>query len=169
MGRQIRPALLFRPWISCVLCVPWLTSPHRSAMVPSCVGAAFRRVSSSVDWLDKISQFWPHIAAGFDLLAALLGSAHVLLHKRDTRAATLWIGIIWLMPLVGPVLYLVLGFNRIRRRAISLGVHGALRRASPENLGEPNPAAAAHLKMLASVVNRVVARSLTTGNQFQAL
>ena len=122
-----------------------------------------------MDWLDKLSQFWPHLAASFDLLAVLLTSAHVLLHKRDPRATTLWLGIIWLLPLLGPVIYLTLGFNRIRRRAISLGVHGAFRRPSPENLGEPNPDAAEHLKMLASVVGRVVARPLTTGNQIQAL
>ncbi len=71
-------------------------------------------------WLEQISRFWPHLAAGFDFLAALLASVHALLHKRDPRAATLWIGVIWLMPLLGPVLYLAFGVNRIRRRAISL-------------------------------------------------
>ena len=70
-----------------------------------------------MDWVDKISQFWPHVAVGFHLAAALLASAHALLNKRDTRAATLWIGVIWLMPGFGPILYLVLGVNRIRRRA----------------------------------------------------
>jgi len=29
-----------------------------------------------MDWLDKISEFWPHLAAGFSLLAALLAPAH---------------------------------------------------------------------------------------------
>ena len=43
-----------------------------------------------MNWLDHIARFWPHLAAGFDLLAALLASAHALLHKRDSRAATLW-------------------------------------------------------------------------------
>ena len=122
-----------------------------------------------MDWLAKISHFWPHLAAGFDFLAALLASVHVLLHKRDSRAATLWLGMIWLVPLFGPILYLALGFNRIRRRALSLGVHGTLRRTNPENLGEPNPMAAEHLKMLASVVNRVVEQPLTTGNQIEPL
>src|ERR1017187_5301092 len=97
-------------------------------------------------WLDRISQFWPHLAAGFDLLAALLASVHTLLHKRDTRAATLWIGIIWLLPLFGPILYLVLGVNRIRRRAVSLGVHKTISRPVPEDLGEPQPEGAEHLK-----------------------
>jgi len=120
-------------------------------------------------WLDQIARFWPHLAAGFDLLAALLASLHALLHKRDSRAATLWIGIIWLMPLFGPVLYLVLGVNRIRRRAISLGVHKTISRPIPDDLGESQPEGAEHLKMLARVVGRVVAQPLTPGNRIQPL
>src|ERR1017187_1629339 len=122
-----------------------------------------------MDWLNKISQFWPHLAAGFDLLASLLASAHALLHKRDTRAATLWIGFIWLMPAVGPLLYLALGVNRIRRRALLLGVHKTTRRGIPEDLGEPEHEGAEHLKLLARVVSRVVNRPLTPGNHVQPL
>ena len=90
-----------------------------------------------MDWLDKISRFWPHLAAGFDFIASVLASSHALLHKRDSRAATLWLGIIWLMPAIGPLLYLVLGVNRIRRRALTLGVHKTTDRPVPDDLGEP--------------------------------
>src|ERR1022692_288067 len=122
-----------------------------------------------MDWLDPIEQFWPHLVAGFDFLAVLLASIHVLLHKRDSRAATLWLGIIWFLPVLGPVLYLALGVNRIRRRAISLGVHKTFSRPLPDNLGEPQPSGAEHLQMLARVVGRVVARPLTSGNRIQPL
>jgi cardiolipin synthase A/B len=122
-----------------------------------------------MDWLDKLSQFWPHLAAGFDLLAALLASLHALLNKRDSRAATLWIGLIWLLPLFGPVLYLGLGVNRIRRRAVSLGVHKTFSRAIPDDLGEPEHEGAEHLKMLARTVSRVVAQPLTAGNKIEPL
>jgi cardiolipin synthase A/B len=122
-----------------------------------------------MDWLGKISRFWPHLAAGFDLLASLLASAHALLHKRDTRAATLWIGFIWLMPAVGPLLYLALGVNRIRRRALTLGVHKTTSRPIPEDLGEPEHEGAEHLKLLARVVSNVVNRPLTPGNHVQPL
>ena len=56
-----------------------------------------------MNWLDQLAQFWPHFAAGFDLLACLFASTHALLHKRDTRAATIWIGsgIHWRMTPVG--------------------------------------------------------------------
>ena len=122
-----------------------------------------------MNWLDHLSEFWPHLVAGFDLLAAFLASGHALLHKRDTRAATLWIGIIWLMPVLGPVFYLVFGVNRIRRRALTLGVHQTITRPVPENLGEPQHDGAEHLKMLARVVGRVVERPLMPGNKILPL
>ena len=122
-----------------------------------------------MDWLNLINRYWPHLAAGFDFLAALLASAHALLHKRDTRAATLWIGVIWLMPGFGPILYLVFGVNRIRRRAISLHLNKTAPQAIPANLGEPQHAGVEHLKMLAHVVNRISAFPLTAGNHVQPL
>jgi cardiolipin synthase len=122
-----------------------------------------------MDWLDHLSRFWPHFAAGFDLLACLLASSHALLHKRDTRSATIWIGVIWTLPALGPLLYLALGVNRIRRRAIQLGVHKTFSRDVPENLGETQPAGAEHLQMLARVVGRVVERPLMPGNRIEPL
>jgi cardiolipin synthase len=120
-------------------------------------------------WLDHLARFWPHLAAGFDFLAAALASAHALLHKRDSRAATLWLGVIWLMPAIGPLLYLALGVNRIRRRAVHLAVHNTLSRPVPDDLGEPEPAGAEHLQHLARVGNRIAARPLTTGNRLEPL
>jgi len=122
-----------------------------------------------MDWSDKIAKFWPHIAAGFDFLAALLASIHALLNKRDSRAATLWLGLVWFLPLFGPILYLALGVNRIRRRALTLAVHKTFSRPIPENLGEPEHEGAEHLKMLARTVSRVVAQPLTAGNKIEPL
>jgi cardiolipin synthase len=120
-------------------------------------------------WLDQLARFWPHIAAGFDFAAAVLASGHALLHKRDSRSATLWIGIIWTLPVLGAVLYLALGVNRIRRRAIKLGVHKTFSREVPENLGEPEHDGAEHLKHLARVVSRVTTQPLTMGNKIEPL
>jgi len=122
-----------------------------------------------MDWLDKIFRFWPHLVAGLDLLVALIASIHVLLHKRDSRAATLWLGLIWFLPVLGPILYLALGFNRIRRRAVSLALNRTITRPIPEDLGEPQHSGAAHLQMLARVVSRVVAQPLMPGNDIQPL
>jgi cardiolipin synthase len=120
-----------------------------------------------MDRLDAISEFWPHIATGFDILAATLASIHALLHKRDSRAATLWLGVIWFLPLLGPILYLSLGINRIRRRAISLGITGFPPRP-PEN-DSPPQLEAEHLQTLATVVRKIAKRPLTVGNKITPL
>ena len=122
-----------------------------------------------MNWLDRVAQFWPHLAAGSDFLAATFATCHALLHKRDTRAATLWISLIWMLPVAGPLLYLALGVNRIRRRAIQLGVHKTLSRPVPENLGEPEPEGAEHLQHIARVVSRIASQPLTAGNQIEPL
>ena len=119
--------------------------------------------------LGQISQFWPQLATGFDYIAALLAAAHALLHKRDSRATALWLGILWLLPGLGALLYLVLGVNRIRRRALALGVHNTRTRPIPENLGEPEPDGAEHLKLLARVVTRISNQPLATGNKIEPL
>jgi cardiolipin synthase len=122
-----------------------------------------------MDWLQTISRFWPHLVTGFGFLAALLASVHALLHKRDSRAAALWIGLIWLLPLFGPALYLVFGINRVRRRALLLGMHKIVNRPVPEDLGETQAAEAKHLQQLARVVGYVVGQPLTPGNRVQSL
>jgi cardiolipin synthase len=122
-----------------------------------------------MDWHEIITRFWPHLIAGFHLLVAIPACLHALLHKRDARAATLWLGVIWLMPVLGSLLYFLLGVNRIRRRAIKLGVHNTVSWPVPANYGEPEPEGARHLDLLARVVGRVVAQPLTPGNQIQPL
>jgi len=122
-----------------------------------------------MDWFDRIARIWPDLVAGFSLLAALFASIHAVLNKRDSRAATLWLGFIWFLPLLGSIFYLALGVNRIRRHALALGVQSAISRPVPEDLGEPLHADAEHLKMLARIVGRVVAQPLTTGNKIQPL
>lgn len=54
------------------------------------------------------------------LLLASGVTVHVLLYKRETNTSAAWIGLAWLAPILGSVLYLLLGINRVRRRAMSL-------------------------------------------------
>ncbi len=122
-----------------------------------------------MNWHVFLDKFWPHFAAGFDVLACLLASGHALLQKRDTRAATIWLVVIWALPALGPLLYLALGVNRIRRRAIQLGIHKTLSRPVPENLGEPEHDGAEHLKHIARVVSHIATQPLTAGNKIEPL
>jgi cardiolipin synthase A/B len=57
------------------------------------------------------------LAAVAHVAIAALVTIHVLLYKRNVGAAVSWIGIAWLSPLFGAVLYLTMGINRVKRRA----------------------------------------------------
>src|SRR5437764_13894221 len=70
-----------------------------------------------MDFPDRMAQYWPHIVGALTLLLILLTSGHALLPNRDSRAAICWIGLIWLAPVIGSVLYWLFGVNRVRRRA----------------------------------------------------
>lgn len=69
----------------------------------------------------EVDSGWLAALAGLlSFIAAALTSLHAILRKRDSRAAVAWVGMIWLVPVIGPLLYLLLGINRIRRRASEL-------------------------------------------------
>jgi len=68
-----------------------------------------------------------HIPAALGLVlaivyvaAAVVAAVHALLTKPDPRSALGWIGVCWLFPLAGPVLYGLFGVNRVRTRARQL-------------------------------------------------
>ena len=123
-------------------------------------------------------EVWPYVAAAFAMVANLLATGHAVLRKRDVRAAVAWVGLVWLVPLVGVVLYLMLGINRIRRRARSLTLrqeHGqfppkpSVAPCTPEQLMAEVPPAA-HLASLARLVDEVVHhRPLLPGNKLVPL
>ncbi len=74
----------------------------------------------SVFWLRFLRDSWEVLLLAAHLGVAGLASAHVILHKREVRAAIGWAGLIWLAPLYGSLLYYLLGINRIKRRAREL-------------------------------------------------
>jgi cardiolipin synthase len=100
---------------------------------------------------------------------AVAASVHVVLHKRDVRAAVGWAGLIWLAPLAGSVAYWLLGINRIARRAHRLRPEAArpphATRAAPlpadDRLAQRFP----ELIPLGRLVGRVSREPLTAGNR----
>ena len=108
---------------------------------------------------EQLGRFWHVAVAALSIVLAILASGHALLHKRDSRAAVAWVGLIWLVPLGGAVLYFVLGVNRIRRRAILLRGHlerfrseAAVEDCSPEALEWELPEDLRHLAAIARVL-----------------
>lgn len=51
------------------------------------------------------------------LILSIICSGHAILNKSDSKSAIGWVGIIWLVPVLGSVLYFLLGINRVRRLA----------------------------------------------------
>ena len=109
-------------------------------------------------------------------LALAIGtSVRVILRKRDVRAAISWIGLIWLAPLVGPLIYLMLGVNRIGRRAAILRADRAPRSSALEIKGGADflrdhlNAHQHHLADLARLLDNLTGVPLTGGNRVVTL
>ena len=56
------------------------------------------------------------------VLPALAVTLHVLLSHRDVRSAIGWIGLAWLSPFIGSIIYFAFGINRVARRASRLRI-----------------------------------------------
>src|SRR5258708_1664461 len=111
---------------------------------------------------ELLAQIWPLLVTGFDLAISLTAATHVVLYKRDTRAAIGWVGIIWLAPILGSVLYVLFGINRIERRAQKIWRHqtkshpGAQREGcSSDDVERALGAAGKHLLPLVALVEDV--------------
>ncbi|MEW4569620.1 cardiolipin synthase [Tautonia sp. JC769] len=119
---------------------------------------------------------WEHIlVTGLGILVSLVTTMHVLIHKKETRAAIGWIGLIWLSPILGAIVYVLLGINRIERKARALrrdrpSVHkldpeGYTDALLHERLGPDR----AHLATLARLGGAATGRRLLGGNRVRLL
>src|SRR5882762_6375024 len=88
-------------------------------------------------------------------------TGHALLHKRDPGSAVAWIGLAWLAPILGSTLYLLLGINRVRRRAMNL----RSRRPATRVAQSPRaPLRDDHLAQLEYTGQRITGRAAEAGN-----
>lgn len=77
------------------------------------------RPSACTEMSDLLG-YWPAAVALAIPLAQGSAAIHLILTRRDVRGSAGWMGLIWLAPVVGVVLYTLFGINRIKRRAVSL-------------------------------------------------
>lgn len=110
------------------------------------------------------------------VVLALVVSAHIVLTKRDVRAAIGWTGLVWLAPFVGSMLYGLLGINRIRRQAVRIRGRAALAERYTAELAVYRkdetllPAEASpSLRSLATLVGTATGQRLTVGNAIEPL
>jgi hypothetical protein len=122
------------------------------------------------------ADYWPQFVAGLNIVLCLIASGHAILYKRDARAVIGWVGIIWLSPFLGALLYAAFGVNRIRRRAVSLrAVAPPIQTAderescSGEALLQILGPQGIHLEALQRVVQKATGHPLLGGNRVEPL
>lgn len=123
-----------------------------------------------------IHGFWPFLTAVAGIGVSLAASLHVVLYKRDSRAAVAWVGLIWLVPFVGTLLYLLLGINRVRRRVAGTRGHEATHISaldphvcSPEKLLSILPQDRNHLLEMSRLGETLSGLALLGGNTVEPL
>ena len=126
--------------------------------------------------LHQLRDIWPHIAVGLTLFVSIVTSGYVVLYKRDSRSAIIWVAFIWLTPLLGSIAYLAFGVNRIRLRARALRGKSAWYQpvpptiaCAPENSGAVLPEDLAKLRTLGDLIGKVVEKPLVPGNSLKIL
>ena len=102
--------------------------------------------------------------AHFALAAGV--TLHVLLTKRNPASSVAWIGLAWLSPVIGSVLYALLGINRVRRRArtLSAAPDKPLRQTPPTG-GDRDD----HLAPLEFAGRRITQRCVEEGTSVEVL
>jgi cardiolipin synthase len=119
---------------------------------------------------------WHWFALAVHLLLAGFAILHVLLYKRDPRAALGWVAVCLLFPLLGPLLYYLFGINRIQTQARKLARLPRFRLQIGYERGAPDMAPPflmqpvdEPLSRFLRVSDRVTARQLTAGNRVEVL
>ena len=120
-------------------------------------------------FLDLLQAVWPYVVVVAHLGAALATSVHVLLKKSDSRAAVGWLGLVWLSPLFGSLIYLVFGINRIQREARTLRAGRRRELAAPGETPGPEPLELGALEPLARAIGRTTRRPVLGGNDVTPL
>jgi cardiolipin synthase len=127
-------------------------------------------ISHSTSLLSDLPSLpYSYQAAALLFLHVLLAGAvtiHLLRSRRVNRSAAGWVGLTWLAPVLGTVLYLLLGINRVRRRAGSLRTLRVPGR-TPEALGETKRED--HLSALNRSAARITQRAALAGNSIRVL
>lgn len=67
---------------------------------------------------ELILHYWPHILAILSVVMGLTAAIHATMTKQEVRTAIGWVGVIILSPILGAVIYAIIGVNRIRRKSV---------------------------------------------------
>ncbi len=121
-------------------------------------------------------QAWPHVFAVMHATAAAAVTVDAVLRKRHVSAVIGWVGLAWLAPGIGSILYLVFGINRIQRSTVALDLRAAWENDKhPISTEAPASAAPAILEVdvylagLEQLCTRLTGKALLAGNHIDVL
>ncbi|MFD1746264.1 cardiolipin synthase [Rhizobium helianthi] len=122
-----------------------------------------------------LSSYWPHIVFVLSVVMGATAAVHVAMTKEEVRSAVGWVGVILLSPIIGALLYLIAGINRIRRSVVynrrMLRQGGALAHLDLYDAEDPMVASHFGRRFLAmkTLGDRVTRHQLMSGNDIQLL
>jgi len=110
-------------------------------------------------------------AVALEAAVMVLAAGHAILHKRDPLSAASWAAVSGLVPVLGPILYVLFGINRIERRAarlrrrrVPIDAVASVLACPPDEFGRTLTSGGSHLAALARVGDAVLHRPLLHGN-----
>jgi len=114
------------------------------------------------------------VTLAIEVVAAAFCVGHILLNKRDPRAAWGWIMVCVFLPFVGPLFYWIFGVNRVQRRARRLFLKSQVKSAVKEIetdilSGEQDVTALPSIQPFLKVSNHICRLSLRQGNKVEIL
>ena len=115
-------------------------------------------------WFDLL-HIRPDLTLSIGLILAIGLTINILLHKREVASAVGWIGLIWFAPLIGAITYVLLGVNRVRRRARRLRSENT---ADVDHEAPPPPGITGQMEALERGIRRITGRPLLPGTQVQS-
>lgn len=126
--------------------------------------------------LESIATLWPAFLSLAHLVLAVGVTMDAVLRPRHVASVLGWVGITWLVPVVGPLLYIGFGVNRLQRAAVALDLERAWRqtglRESATEGAIAEEAAAQRFPTLVGMVRlgqRVTGRPLLADNRIEPL
>jgi cardiolipin synthase len=114
-----------------------------------------------------LAWYFGELAAVAHVAIAGAVTIHVLLYKRNIGTSISWMGIAWLSPFIGGVLYYALGVNRVKRRAARLRrerTHMFLAEEAAPDAPDAGP-----LTPLEYAIGRLTGLSAEPGNRIELL
>lgn len=127
--------------------------------------------------IESHMSYWAVALAAGERLVAVSAALHALLKKRETNSVIGWVGLIWLTPLAGSLLYFAFGINRIQRKGTALQDQLELA-MSKIRVPVPSDVAASlqeakrrhpRFSQLVDAVGKLTKRPLLPGNKFTPL